>query len=240
MEALNRSLIICILALRQSALVAEVQFDDLRANFIRYDGQQVTVKGILEVPGNDSYLYRDIQGRERQHVWIHVLPDLNRPDSAGGLAPDAPANLHWVKVTGVIDTSFHGHFGNEPFGLRQTKIKVLPGPRLKQFLLTLAWFKNESQHKVSIGIDARPWSTSFDVSPGEVESADMYKGTNNVTVTTKDGKVLTKLKFENIQSSHFYDRQRHACYFRITDRKITPVPRSDARNWKFAPTPDRD
>jgi len=97
MEAVNRSLIICMLALSQSAFAAEVQFDDLRANFKHYDGRQVTVKGILEVAGNDNYLYRDIQAREHQSVWIHVLPNLNRPDSAGGLAPDAPANLHWVK-----------------------------------------------------------------------------------------------------------------------------------------------
>ena len=240
MEAMNRSLIVCILALSQSALAAEVQFDDLHTNFTRYDGEEVTVKGILEVAGNDNYLYRDIQGRERQNVWIHVLPDLNRPDSAGGLAPDAPANLHWVKVTGVIDTSFHGHFGNEPFGLRQTKIELLPGPRLKQLLSTLAWFKNESWHNVGIEIDARRWATSFDLEPGEVGSADMYKGTNNVTVTTKDGKVLTKLKFDNVESSHFYDRQRHAYYFRIKDRKITPIPRSEARDWKFAPTPEGD
>jgi hypothetical protein len=240
MEAVNRSLIVCILALSQSAFATEVQFDDLRTNFKQYDRQQVTVKGILEVAGNDNYLYRDIQGRERQRVWIHVLPDLNRPDSAGGLAPDAPANLHWVKVTGVIDASFHGHFGNEPFGLRQTKIELLTGPRLKQFLSTLAWFKNESRHNVGIEIDAGRWATSFDLEPGEVGSADMYKGTNNVTVTTKDGKVLTKLKFDNVQPSHSYDRQRHAYYFRITNREITPVPPTEARNWKFAPTPERD
>ena len=240
MEAVNRSLIICMLALSQSAFAAEVQFDDLRANFKHYDGRQVTVKGILEVAGNDNYLYRDIQAREHQRVWIHVLPDLNRPDSAGGLAPDAPANLHWVKITGTVDVSFHGHFGNEPFGLRQTRLEVLPGPRLKQFLPTLAWFKNESQHNIGIEIDARRWATSFDVEPGEVGSADMYKGTNNVTVTTKDGRVLSKLKFDNVQSSRFYDRQRHAFYFRITDRRITPVPRPEARNWKFAPTPERD
>ena|SRR5437868_6439571 len=90
-----------MLALSQSAFAAEVQFDDLRANFKHYDGRQVTVKGILEVAGNDNYLYRDIQAREHQRVCIHVLPNLNRPDSAGGLAPDAPANLHWVKITGT-------------------------------------------------------------------------------------------------------------------------------------------
>jgi hypothetical protein len=239
-EAVNRSLIVYILALSQSAFAAEIQFDDLRTNFKQYDGQQVTVKGILEVAGNDNYLYRDIEGRERQRVWIHVLPDLNRPSSAGGFAPDAPANLHWVKVTGVVDMSFHGHFGNEPFGVRQTKIEVLPGPRLKRFLSTLAWFKNESQREVEIEIDASPWATSFDVERGKVGSADIYEGGNNVTVATKDGKVLAKLKFDNSRSSRFYDRQRCAYYFLITDRNITPVPRTKARNWKFAPTPERD
>src|SRR4029077_3674545 len=150
--AVTRSLIVCILALGQSAFAADVQFDDLCANFKHYDRQQVKVKGILEVAGNNNFLYRDIQGREQQRVWIHVLPDLNRPDAHGGLAPDAPANLHWVKITGVADTSFHGHFGNEPFGLRQTNIEELPGPRLKQFLSTLAWFKNETQKDVQVQI----------------------------------------------------------------------------------------
>jgi len=240
MEAVNRSLVICMLALSQSAFAAEVQFDDLRANFKHYDGRQVTVKGILEVAGNDNYLYRNIQAREHQRVWIHVLPDLNRPDSAGGLAPDAPANLHWVKITGIVDMSFHGHFGNEPFGLRQTEIEVLPGPRLKRFLAVLAWFKNESRHDVEIEIDAPPWSTFFDDERRQVGCAYIYKGRNNVTVKTKDGEVLSELKLDSVSSSRFYDRQKHACYFRITDHKITAVPRSEARNWKFAPTPDRD
>jgi len=159
MEAMNRSLIVCVLALSPSAFATEGQFDDLRTNFKQYDRQQVTVNGILEVAGNDNYVYRDIQG---------------------------------------------------------------------------------SQHEVEIEIDAPPWATSFDVERGEVGSADIYKGRNNVTVKTKDGKVLTKLKFDNARSSGFYDRRRHAYYFRIMDRKITPVPRTEARNWKFAPTPERD
>jgi hypothetical protein len=240
MEAVNRSLIFCIVALSQSAIAAEVRFDDLHKNFKQYADREVTVKGILEVAGNDNYLYRDIQSRELRRAWIHVLPDLNRPDAPGGLAPDAPSNLHWVKITGIVDVNFHGHFGNEPFALRQTKLEVLPGPRLKQLLPTLAWFKNESQQNVGIEIDAGRWATSLDAEPGEVGSADLYKGTNKVTVTTKDGKILSKLKFNNVPSARFYDRQRRACYFRITDRKIEPVPRSEARDWKFAPTPERD
>ena len=239
MEAVNRWLVGCILAFSHSALAAEVQFDDLHTNFKRYAGKEVTVKGVLEVAGNDNYLYRDILGRQRQRIWIHVLPNLNRPDSAGGMAPDAPANLHWVKVTGIIDVTFHGHFGNEPFGLRQTKIELLPGPRLKQLLPTLAWFRNESQHGVGIQINGGRWVTGFDLAPNEVGSADMYKGVNYLTVT-RDVSVLDTLKISNVQSSRFYDRQRHARYFRITDRKILAVPPSRTRNWKFAPTPDRD
>src|SRR5262249_34734393 len=103
MEVINRSLIVCVFAFSHSVFAAEVQFDNLRTNFKQYEGQQVTVKGIVEVAGNENYLYRDIQGPQRQRNWIRVLPDLNRPDSAGGLAPDAPANLHWVKITGVVD-----------------------------------------------------------------------------------------------------------------------------------------
>ena len=239
MEAVNRSLFLCAVVLSQSAFATEVQFDDLRTNFKQYAGQRVTVKGILEVAGNDNYLYRDIQGRENQRVLIHVLPDLNRPDSPGGLAPDAPLNLHWVKITGVVDPSFHGHSGNEPFALQQTQIEVLPGPRLKRFLPILAWFKNETQHDVQVEIDAGRWATSLPVDKGEVGSADLYKGRNNVSVT-KDRKVFAQLKLDNLRSSRFYDRQRRACYFRITDRKIILVSRSEVRTWKFAPTPERD
>ena len=53
------------------------------------------------------------------------------------MSPDSPANLHWVKLTGVVDTTARGRIGDEPFGLLQKKIELLPSPRLKESLTIL-------------------------------------------------------------------------------------------------------
>ena len=170
------------------------------------------------------------------------MPDLSLPPYPGAnLSPDSPANLHWVKVTGVIDTSFRGRFGTERFGLLQKKIEILPGRRLKQFLTVLAWFKNETRYEIEIEIEHPPTGSSFGVARGDMESGAVEKGKNIATAKTKTGTIIAHRVINNVPSSGFYDRDKHAYYFRVSENTIEPVPPNFARqHWRFYAMPDRD
>ena len=82
-----------------AAFAAEVRFDDLMANPVRYNRQHVTVKGFATTGGDDFDLWRDLRARQRIDLKrrISVLWDLREE-------PNGPANLRWVKVTGIVDT----------------------------------------------------------------------------------------------------------------------------------------
>jgi hypothetical protein len=151
-EAVRLARTVVIIAVGHTCVAAEVAFDDLVRNPVKFNGQRVTVTGLIEVYGDDNELWRDTSARQRIDLkrCIHVWTDLKRPPYPGtNMSPDSPANLHSVKVTRIVDTSIHGRFGNERFGLLEEKIQVLPGPRLKQFLPVFVWFMNESGHSES-------------------------------------------------------------------------------------------
>jgi hypothetical protein len=157
----------------------EVQFDDLWKNPARFNHQEVTVKGLLVVEGDDNSLWRDADSLrllDWKH-WIHVYPDLSLPPYPGtNMSRDSPANLHWVKLTGVVDTTARGRIGEEPFGLLQKRIEILPGPGLKQFLTILAWFKNDSGREVNTEVNSAIGTAWFAIPSGKVAETGIKKG----------------------------------------------------------------
>lgn len=222
---------------------AEVSFDDIVKDPARYNLQRVTVKGILEVYGDDNELWRDTSARRRIDLnrCIHVWVDLKRPPYPGtNMSPDSPANLHWVKVTGIVDTSMHGRFGNERFGLFEEKIQILPGPRLKQFLAVKAWFMNESGHKVIVNVKTKNQGTEFTLDRNTLDSAVIEGSKSTATITDSNGSLYTKALLTPPGSKVYYDAERRYYYYRIKKHRIEPVTPREARHWHFYPTPDRD
>lgn len=201
------------------------------------------MKGLLEVAGDDNYLWRDVKSRTRNNVetLILVVPDLSLPPYPGtNMSPDEPANFRWVKVTGIVDTSFHGRFGSDRFALLQKKIEVLPGPRQRQFLVTLAWFKNESGREVKMDIKSLNQEAVFNISPGEVSETGIGRDKGTLEVQTTSGKRIAKCALTPPGSSRYYDSQKHAYYYRILRNGIERVVPSQARDWDIGPYPGRD
>jgi hypothetical protein len=240
---------VAIILAAQVCVAAEVAFDDLIKSPARFDRERVTVTGLIEVNGDDNDLWRDAYARRRLDLKhsIHVVPDLRLPPYPGtNMSADSPANLHWVKVTGVVDASFRGRFGDERFGLLEEKIQILPGPRLREFLSILGWFRNETSETVYIKILFRDGYTSFGVWPHtlgmESITDDVHKRSTAVVSRTRDGNPIAKCDLMPRRSrEQYYDAEKRAYYYRITPNKIEQVLPSEARkNWRLYPMPDRD
>jgi len=226
------------------ANATEVQFDELLKDPARFNRQQVTVKGLFEVEGDDNYLWRDV--RARQHLdwkhWIHVYPDLRLPPYPGtNMSPDSSANLHWVKVTGVVDTSVHGRVGDEAFGLLQKKVEVLPGRRLSQFLTILAWFKNDTGREIRMEVTFDNQMATFTMPPGDLTNTGIEKGGGMAVAKNTRDKVFARCALTPRGSKRYYDAYKYSYYYGITNKGIYPVlPREAKAHWRLFPMPDRD
>jgi len=222
----------------------EVQFDDLVKNPARFNHQEVTVKGLLVVEGDSNSLWRDAGALRRldwKH-WIHVYPDLSLPPYPGTkMSPDSPANLHWVKLTGIVDTTARSRIGDESFGLSQKKIEVLPGPRLREFLTILAWFKNDSGREVNMEVKSTLGAAWFTIAPGKVAEVGIERNNGRATAKNRSKKAFAQCALTPQGSNRYFDRSKYAYYYRVTKNSIEPVLPSEAKKyWHLYPYPDRD
>jgi hypothetical protein len=207
----------------------------------RFNRQHVTVTGLIETGGDDHELWRDVSALKHRDLErsIHVWPDLSRPTYPGtNMSPDSPANLHWVKLTGIIDTSIHGRFGTERFGMTLEKIQILPGPRLKEFLPILSWFKNESDNSVKVYVQSKDQSSEFTLRHNDLEPTLTEGPKCTATVTRMNGSSYRKTDLTGPTSRKYYDAERRYYYFRITKIGVEPVLPAEGRRWKTF-MPDR-
>jgi hypothetical protein len=242
MEVVKLGFVSILIIVGGSCFAGEVPFDEVISNPDRYNHQRITVKGLIETGGDDHDLWRDVTAMKHRDLkhWIHVWPDLRLPSYPGtNMSPDSPVNLHWVKVTGIFDTSIRGRFGNEPFGLAEEKIEILPGPRLKQYLAVLAWFKNESGHEVKINVKTKDWEEETTLDRKELFSAALEGSKCSATITNPDGSVYAKAVLTPPGSEAHYDAGKKYYYFLIRKNRIEPVPTAGGRHWTTA-MPDRD
>jgi len=237
---LFRLSLIPLIAGGQACFAADVNFDDLVNNPARFDRRTVTISGLADVEGDGFWVWRDAQALKSVDLkgGIFIAHEIPR---GAEFSPYAHANLHFVRVTGMVDTRIHGHLGMDPFSIVLKKVEVLPGPRQRQFLPILAWFKNETHHNVDIEVKSPPTGAFFSLGPNGMSSAAIEKGKNTAIAKTGSGTVTARYVLTHPRSARFYDQTKRAYYLRITDNGIDPVLPSEARkHWRFYPMPDRD
>jgi hypothetical protein len=132
---INVRIVVCLLCVAHSSLAAEVSFDDLLKHPARFDRREVTVKGVLEVTGSvvlnlwrDANAYRRCDLKKNMSL-LQRGKDIDQAVRTRPLrAPHSEANLHWVKVTAIVDRRFHGMFSDEAFQLVLKHMQTLPLP----------------------------------------------------------------------------------------------------------------
>lgn len=243
MGAMKRALIFSAFVLAHAVIAREVPFNDVLLNPARFNKQHVTITGIAEVVGDDFYLWGDVAARQRfePKTSIFVLQNFSLPRYPGtNISRYSPANFRWTEVTGVVNTNFHGRFGELPFGLMLERVQILPGLRLKQFLDIIVWFKNDTSHELKMDVRSKPIERVFDISPGEVSSTEIDVDQRATGELTLSNKRFATWKMNPALSKRFYDAEKRAYYCRITEGKVALVFPFEARGWKFSPTPERD
>jgi hypothetical protein len=241
-EAVKTIFIAFLILISSSCLAREVPFDDVIRHPERFDRQRVTVRGLLETGGDDHELWRDVSALKHQDLdrSIHVWPDLSRPTYPGtNMSPDSPANLHWVKLTGIIDMSIHGRFGTERFGMTLEKIEILPGRRLKEFLPVLSWFKNESGVPVEVYVQSRDQATQFTLGPKGLSLALTEGSKCTAKITQMNKRAYAKAALTGPRTKNYYDAEKKYYYFRIAENRVEPVLPAVGRRWDTK-MPDRD
>lgn len=234
METVKPAWISFLVLITFSCLAREVEFDDVVRNPERFNRQHITVKGLLQTGGDDHELWWDVSALKHVDLdcAIHVWPDLSRPTYPGtNMSPDSPANLHWVKLTGIVDTSIRGRFGMERFGMTLEKIQILPGRRLKEFLPVMSWFKNESGNSVKVYVESKDQASEFTLGRNDREPEPaLTEGPKcAVTITRTNGTPFRKAGLTGQASRKYYDAERRYYYFRITKNEIETVLPAEGR-----------
>ena len=237
---------VAMLGLITEAHAFNVQFDDLIKRPAKFNGKTISVVGLLQVAGDNNYLWRDAESCQRLNLkdCIFVVNDMSRPSYPGtNLSIDAPLNYRWVRLTAVVDTSFHGRFGSDPFGLIQKQIDPLARPRERELLEIQGWFKNDTRRPVDIDVKCRAkkgsWEETFPLDPGELAPVTLVDGDNVVTAKQNVAKSLAKLIITLPGWRRYYDSRKKSYYFRILEGHIQPVLPNQAKNWSLV-MPDRD
>ena len=133
-----------ILGVAHASFGADLTFEDIFANPARFNHKRVTITGLADVGGDAFWVWRDAK------AWRHVEDKgaifvACRIPAGAVVSPYDYANARFVRVTGTIDTSIHGHLGMDPFSLVLERVEVRPGPRQREFLPILGYFQNDTR-----------------------------------------------------------------------------------------------
>jgi hypothetical protein len=226
-----------------AVLGADVRFDELVAHPERFNGRKVSAVGIAEDGGDRIYLYRDVDARRRINLAKTFVAYIatKLPNYPGtNMGHYAYANARWVRVTGIVDTRIHGRWGDERFGLRLQSLSLLPRPRLMEFVCDVAVILNTTLSEVRIEVKREDGGTYFGIGADDTAYDACISENGTVTAVLLNGRRATSRPLTASQSRRFYNPRRKEYYYRVTERSVTLVSPSEAREWKRYPSPDRD
>ncbi len=226
---------VLVLAVAQLGQAAETKFADIFSNPAGFNHKRVTITGLADIGGDAFWVWRDAKAWRHADDEGAIFVAYDIPAKAT-VSPYDYANARFVRVTGTIDTSIHGHLGMDPFSLVLEHVEVLPGPRQREFLPILGYFQNDTRDKLHIKITDGEGYTVSDIPAGNHSVFAIKKGA--VALTTPCGRIVAQSRL--LPPSRFYDSQKKIYYFRISGSGITSVMPQDAKRWKLSSTGDRD
>jgi hypothetical protein len=222
------------------------EFDDVLRNPSHYEGRAVSIVGLAEVNGGDFDIWPGLRDRQQLNfkraisvIWDTTLP--NYPPGTN-ISHYTYLSLRWVRATGMVDTRFRGRHDMRALGLRLRDVRVLPGRRQKQFLKDIAVFHNATSALIKIHLYERRGQEETYISgidPKGSEDTGLMDGV--AVVTSSSGGLIAKCDMSHTGASRrYYDADRHAYYYQISDQNIRLVMPSEAKKWNLYWLVDRD
>jgi len=222
-------------------------------NYRSLRNRQITVVGLAEVEGSDFYLWdlRDKHHKDLKRtvsaVWNMRLP--NYPPGSN-IAHYTYLNLRRVRISGRIDTGFHGRWGDIPFGVILDTVEMLPGERERRFLKDVGVCHNSTSDTVEIRLSSRRGSVYCEMTgipPGEYNETGIEEGSVTV-LRLAEGKLAVHpekvIAACNISlggsTRRYYDSRQHVYYYDVSAGKIRLVMPTEAQKWNLLPMVDRN
>lgn len=237
-----------------ACIAADLSVDEVLQNYRSLKNRRITFVGLAEVEGADFDVWdlhdkhhRDIK-RTISIVWGMRLP--NYPPGSN-IAHYTYLNLRRVRISGRIDTGFHGRWGDIPFGVVLDRVEALPGDRERRFLKDVGVFHNSTSDTVDIRLYNRRglvYCEMINIPPGEYGETGIEEGSATVVLRSADQKLTIQpekvIATCNISlggaTRRYYDSRQHVYYYDVSAGEIRLVMPTEARKWNILPMVDRN
>ncbi|MGC2627893.1 MAG: hypothetical protein WA269_13730 [Candidatus Udaeobacter sp.] len=236
-----------------ACIAADLSVDEVIQNYRSLRDRQVTIVGLAEVEGSDFYLWdlRDKHHKDLERtvsvVWNMQLP--NYPPGSN-IAHYTYLNLRRVRISGRIDTGFHGRWGDIPFGVILNTVETLPGDRERRFLKDVGVFHNSIPETVDIRLHNRRglvYCEMIGIPRGEYGETGIEEGFATVVrstggkLTVQSAKVIATCNISlGGAARRYYDSRQHVYYYDISAGKIRLVMPAEGQKRNLLPMVDRN
>jgi hypothetical protein len=228
MNRARRQLCISIALALQAATANGIpasDFNELVKDPKKFNGKRVTVVGLAEIGGSEFFLYPDVQSAKRGENAIFVHANILNEN------PYEKFNNYWLRITGIVDTGIRPPLGVGECSIVLEQLKVLPRYPIRDNSVR-AVFQNSTGQTIDIKIPTpNGYSYAMRIPP---ESATKPTRISNgeLTVSKRSGETIAKGALSWRTDDKHFDRNSRTFYYRVSNRRITPVLPREAKNWK--------
>jgi hypothetical protein len=205
-----------------------IDFKSLLGNPKAYDGQRVSVIGVVIGDGPEFELFQNVSDAldpKSDSRAFYVI-------AKGKWARTRPYDLHSVRITGTVNTNRHGIWGYAGQISLET-IEVLSAGPLTTQSMPFGVFRNETRKTIAVRLfDSSGPQAGFQLGPGDSVSLPISDG--RIEVFDIGGKLLAKDILGARRNSKNYDRKFGAFYYRITTARIEKVLPTSGMYWEWA------
>jgi len=190
-----------------------------------FNGKRVTLVGLAEIGGSEFFLYPDVRsakhGENAIFVDAHILNE----------NPYEKFNRHWLKITGIVDMGIRPPLGVGECSIVLEQIKLLARPPVPDDSVR-AVFQNSTGQTIDIKIPT-PNGYSYAMRiPPESATKPTIISNGELTVSKRSGETIVKGTLSWDTDDKHFDRNSRTFYYRISNRRITPILPREAKNWK--------
>jgi hypothetical protein len=245
---------VLLLGSASACIAADLSVDEVLQNYRSLRNRRITFVGLAEVEGADFYVWdlrdkhhKDLK-RQVSVVWNMRLP--NYPPGSN-IAHYTYLNLRRVRISGRIDSHFHGRWGDIPFGVILDGVAALPGDRERRFLTDIGVFHNSTSNTVEVRLYSRRGSVycyMVGIPPGEYGETAIQEGSASVALLPTGGNFIAEpekvIATYNISlggaSWRYYDSRQRVYYYDISGGEVRLVMPTVAQRWSLLPMVDRN
>ena len=218
------SVALALLAATANGIPAS-DFEQIVKNAKKFNGKRVTLVGLAEIGGSEFFLYPDVQSAKRGENAIFVYANILNEN------PYEKFNNHWLRITGIVDTGIRPPLGVGECSIVLEQLKLLRRHPIRDNSVRPV-FQNSTGQTIDIKIPT-PNGYSYAMRiPAESATRPTIISNGELRVSKRSGETIVKGTLRWGTDDKYFDHNSRTFYYRISNRRITPVLPREAKNWK--------